>query len=239
MPQKDKKTFVPPRNSNDLTGVLSKAIEHHEVGVYIDAANLYHAAQIARLKISFTQMVTWLKAHCKLKVINFYTAYDPEDQKQVEFLSELEKYGYKVVKKPLRIIEQTKKGNMDIEIAVDAMKQQNLFDVMILISGDGDFGYLMQNLDENGKKTIVIGVGGFTSYELHQEVDNYFFFNRIREVWSTPKNQKESDNISVNLPEKITKQPKAKHAGEESLKKTLTLQKPKEKPPSDYIIHFH
>jgi uncharacterized LabA/DUF88 family protein len=187
MLKQDRKNFVPPRNNNDLTGTLEKLIAGKKVSVFIDAANLYHSSSVARLKIDFVQVIKWFKSHCKLKNANFYTAYDIEDQKQMEFLQDLEYNGYNMIKKPLKVFENSKKGNMDIEIAVDCFTQQNLYDIIILISGDGDFSYLMQTLERLGKQTVVIGVGGFTSYELHQEVNEYFFFNRIRSVWQTPR----------------------------------------------------
>jgi uncharacterized LabA/DUF88 family protein len=190
MERNDNKKFIPPRNTNDMTRLLVREIKDSRVGLYIDAANLYHASHTAKLHIDYINMIEWFKKNCKLKKVNFYTAYDPEEPKQLEFIHDLEKAGYHVVKKPLKVFDTTKKGNMDIEIAVDALIDQNTYDVLILMSGDGDFGYLMQALDRLGKKTIVIGVGGFTSFELHNEVDNYYFFNRIREVWSNAKSRK-------------------------------------------------
>ena len=187
MLKQDRKNFIPPRNNNDLTGTLEKLVYGKKVSVFIDAANLYHSSSVAKLKIDFIQVIKWFKSHCKLKNANFYTAYDIEDQKQMEFLQDLEYNGYNMIKKPLKIFENSKKGNMDIEIAVDCFTQQNLYDIIILISGDGDFSYLMQTLERLGKQTVVIGVGGFTSYELHKEVNEYFFFNRIRSVWQSPK----------------------------------------------------
>ncbi|MBC7472160.1 MAG: NYN domain-containing protein [candidate division SR1 bacterium] len=198
MLKQERKNFIPPRNNNDLTGTLEKLIFGKKVSVFIDAANLYHSSSVAKLKIDFIQVIKWFKSHCKLKNANFYTAYDIEDQKQMEFLQDLEYNGYNMIKKPLKIFENSKKGNMDIEIAVDCFTQQNLYDIIILISGDGDFSYLMQTLERLGKQTVVIGVGGFTSYELHKEVNEYFFFNRIRSVWQAQKIV--GDNIINNIP---------------------------------------
>ena len=199
MLKQDRKNFIPPRNNNDLTGTLEKLISGKKVSIFIDAANLYHSASVARLKIDFIQVYNWFKLRCKLKNANFYTAYDIEDAKQMEFLQELDFHGYDMIKKPLKIFENSKKGNMDIEIAVDCLTQQNLYDIIILISGDGDFSYLMQTLEKMGKQTVVIGVGGFTSFELHQEVNEYFFFNRIRSVWQSPR----QDNLDSTVKQPV------------------------------------
>jgi uncharacterized LabA/DUF88 family protein len=197
MQKKDKSTFIPPRNRSDMTHSLARLIDKKKVGIYIDAANLYHGSHIAKINIDYNQLISWFKAHCKVKNANFYSAYDVDDQKQIDFLNDLEKNGYNVVKKPLKVFEHSKKGNMDIEIAVDCLLNQNMYDVLVLMSGDGDFGYLVHALDVLGKETIIIGIGGFTSFDLHTEADNYFFLNRIREVWGAQKKPKADSSPTV------------------------------------------
>ena len=196
-----KEVFIPPRNKNDMTGNLRKLIKDKRVSVYIDSANLYFASNIAKIRIDFIHLAHWFRQHSRLTGINFYTAFDPEETKQLEFIEELKQEGYRLVTKPIKVFENSKKGNMDIELAVDCITQKDLYDVVILLSGDGDFSYLIQALDSMGKDTIILGVGGFTSYELHQEADNYFFLNRIMEVWSN-RQKKKSRVKSATLPGK-------------------------------------
>ena len=186
----DKQGFIPQKNRNDLTSHFSKSVANKKVSVAIDAANLYYASSISKIKIDYFQVAEWFKLNCKSVNLNFYTAFDPEDAKQLEFFAGLEEAGYKVVKKPIKIFEDSKKGNMDIELAVDAVVQQDSYEILILLSGDGDFTYLVSALEKLGKQTIILGIGGFTSYELHQEAGRYFFLNRISHVWRkfSPKN---------------------------------------------------
>lgn len=176
---KRKKTKV----KSDLVARLRSLVKNKRVGVYIDAANLYYSATVAEMYIDFETVADWFKRHSRGVSLNFYTAYDLEDIKQIGFLDELENYGYRVIKKPVKVFDNLRKGNMDIELAVDALSDQDKYDIFVLISGDGDFHYLMKKLEEVGKKTMVLGVGGFTSYELHQDADNYFFLDRIASVW--------------------------------------------------------
>jgi uncharacterized LabA/DUF88 family protein len=177
------KDFKPPKIKNDMTSYLASLVKNKRVGLFIDAANLYHSASMAGLKINFTSIYDWFNKKSKLEIANFYSAFDPEDSKQMDFLKDLEDIGYRVVKKPIKIYTSNIKGNMDIEIAVDSLLEKDKYDILILISGDGDFQYLVQALDKLEKKTIVVSVGGFTSFDLHQEADSYFFLNRISKVW--------------------------------------------------------
>jgi uncharacterized protein (TIGR00288 family) len=192
-----RKDFVPPKVKNDLTSKLRNILKKKKVGLFIDAANLYYAANVAHLKIDFEQMFSWFGKNCEQVNLNFYTAFNPEDANQIEFLDDLAAQGYHVVKKPIRIFNDMTKGNMDIELAVDALMNVQLFDVFVLISGDGDFQYLVRALEGLGKQTVIIGVGGFTSFDLHQEADNYFFMNRISAVWASKQKKAVDDQKYV------------------------------------------
>jgi len=173
------------RLKNDLTHRLLELIKNQKVYVAIDAANLYYAALKAKLHLNFEQIYNWFNKNTKYVELGFYTAYNAEDQKQIEFLERLEEYGYKIIKKPIKVFQNYKiKGNMDIEITVDLLRREAEFDVFVLMSGDGDFSYLIKALT---KTTIVLGVGGFTSYDLHQMADNYFFLDRVSAVWRSRK----------------------------------------------------
>lgn len=186
MPDVPTTDFVPPKIKNDLTARFASLIKNKTVYVAIDAANLYYSALKAKMYIDFERIMNWFRKHTKTVEIGFYTAYNADDLKQQEFLKQLESYGYKLIRKPIKIFNNKIKGNMDIEIAVDVIQKQAEFDIFVLMSGDGDFGYLINAI---AKKTIVLSVGGFTSYELHHNADNYFFLNRIASLWRSPKNK--------------------------------------------------
>jgi uncharacterized LabA/DUF88 family protein len=237
-----KSDFIPPKNKNDLTPLLSSLIKNKRVSVFIDSANLYYASSTANLKIDYFQAARWFQSHCNLTGLNFYTAYDPFDQKQQDFFNDLEKSGYRLIKKPIKVFADSIKGNMDIELAVDALLHKDTYDILILISGDGDFHYLVRALENIGKNTIILGVGGFTSFELHQEAHNYFFLNRIASVWkksyrsrSAHGNQEtqHDDNEPLPLHQKLVDttvhtKPQAKEKNPKNLKVKVKLNpKPK------------
>ena len=182
-----------------MTSVLKSLIRNKKVGVFIDSANLYYAANKASLKIDYFQIARWFKSNCELTSLNFYTAFDPLDERQNDFFNDLEKTGYTLIKKPIRVFADSVKGNMDIDLAVDVLMNQDKFEVLILISGDGDFQRLIQALEQLKKRSVILGVGGFTSYDLHQQADNYFFLNRIQEVWKKPRQRSASKNVSLPL----------------------------------------
>lgn len=184
--------FIPPKVKNDLTARFANLIKGKKVYVAIDAANLYYAALKAKMYIDFEQIYSWFSKKAKYAEIGFYTAYNIDDEKQQEFLGQLESYGYTLIQKPIKVFNDKIKGNMDIEIAVDIIQKQTDFDTFVLMSGDGDFRYLINAIQ---KKTIVLSVGGFTSFDLHQDADNYFFLNRVSSIWKSRKSAQEKPKI--------------------------------------------
>lgn len=168
------------------------------VAVFIDAANLEKSVQgmfvnPKDVPISFRAIhpdaLTWrvhykklhkfFKHHAAVSNIGFYTAaFDSEDHKR--FLMLLEKLGFRVVSKPLKIYRDHtddhphRKANFDVEISVDAMLRRDTFDTIILFSGDCDFTYLLDTLRGIGKKVVLFSCKGHVAKELFPAVDCYF-----------------------------------------------------------------
>ncbi|MEM1312848.1 MAG: NYN domain-containing protein [Patescibacteria group bacterium] len=225
----NKENFKAPRNKNDLTGLLANLIQNKKVAVFIDGANLYFAANVANLHIDYKQIYSWFSSKCKLSNLNYYTAFDPDDEKQTLFLDEMDKTGYRIIKKPIKVYENFTKGNMDIELAVDALMQKDDYEILILISGDGDFRYLVNALEEQDKTSIVLGIGGFTSFELHQEADNYFFLNRISRVWQSQRKNKLFAETKMNADDKVPQNLESSNSNKKT--KSTVKKDDKVKPP--------
>jgi len=65
-----------------------------------------------------------------------------------------------------------KKCNFDVEISVDLIKESKNYDKIILFSGDGDFGYLLEYLNNKySKDCIVFGARGHIGKELYDAKD--------------------------------------------------------------------
>lgn len=93
----------------------------------------------------------------------YYTALieDQEYSSIRPLIDWLDYNGYKVVTKPAKeftdaLGRRKIKGNMDIELAVDAMEQSETVDHLVLFSGDGDFTTLVDALQRKGRKVSVV-----------------------------------------------------------------------------------
>ena len=187
------------KRHTNLSSGLKKVILGKKIAILIDGANLYHSfVNKHKVRLDYLQILNWFSAGSEVEIINYYTAFNPEDTQQENFIKGLEKIGYSVVKKPIKVYGDFTKGNLDIEIAVDAILLQDRYDTLVLFSGDGDFKYLAEKLEQAGKQVISISSGGYTSSELHEQVDHYFFLDRIKDIWQTPKQPTQTTKIKVD-----------------------------------------
>jgi uncharacterized LabA/DUF88 family protein len=133
------------------------------VAVFIDGANLYQTARAMGFDIDYKRLLKVLSTDCRLLRANYYTALlDEQEYSPIRPLVDwLDYNGYTMVTKPLKEFapaggRRKFKGNMDVEIAVDAMEISGHVDHVVLISGDGDFRRLAEALQRRGVRVTVI-----------------------------------------------------------------------------------
>ena len=139
---------------------------HNKTVVLIDGANLFATAKNLGFDIDFKLLKKELADGCNLIRIYYYTALvEQEDRIILKPLVDWLTYnGYTLITKPAKIITnregvQRIKGNMDVEIAVDAMciaQDFNTLTDMILFTGDGDFRYLVEQIQRTGIKITIV-----------------------------------------------------------------------------------
>jgi len=117
-------------------------IKHKEqrVGVLVDVSNMYHSAKnLYSKKVSFKEILAKAVAGRKLIRATAY-AIRTENQEESPFIEALEQLGFEVKMKDLQIFAGgAKKADWDVGIAVDAIKLAEKLDVLVLVSGDGDY----------------------------------------------------------------------------------------------------
>lgn len=137
---------------------------NEKLGVFIDGANFYSAARGLDLELDYKRFLTWLRKRGQLVRAVYYTALvEGEDRFSpirplVDFL---DYNGYTIVTKPAKTFtdrdgQRRIKGDMDVDIAVDALEAANYLDHLVLCSGDGDFRALVEALQRKGVRVSVI-----------------------------------------------------------------------------------
>ncbi len=121
--------------------------KEQRVGVLVDIQNLYYSAKVLYgKKANFGQMLKVSVGDRKLIRAIAYGIKTQEGQEE-KFFEALGKQGFEVKTKDLQIFPGgAKKGDWDVGIAVDAIKMSKSLDVIILMSGDGDYIPLVEYL---------------------------------------------------------------------------------------------
>jgi uncharacterized LabA/DUF88 family protein len=134
-----------------------------KIALFIDGANLYAASKSLGFDIDYRKLLKAFQKRGYLLRAYYYTALieDQEYSSIRPLIDWLDYNGYKVVTKPAKEFTDSMgrrkiKGNMDIELAIDAMEQSETVDHLVIFSGDGDFTTLVEALQRRGRKVSVI-----------------------------------------------------------------------------------
>ncbi len=172
---------------------------YERLGLFVDGSNFYSAAKslgfdidFKKLKNEFTRRSTLLRAY-------YYTVLaEHEDYSPVRPLVDwLDYNGYTIITKPAKEFIDANgrrrfKGNMDIEISVDALTIAPHVQHIVLCSGNGDFKPLIVALQRLGIRVSVVSSVKSTppmiADELRRQADNFIELADLEEaVGRSPK----------------------------------------------------
>lgn len=153
---------------------MAKFLEQR-VGVLVDVQNLYYSARVLySKKVNFKQVLEDAVSERKLIRAIAY-GIKTEEGLEEPFFEAMEKNGYEMKTKDLQIFPGgAKKGDWDVGITVDAIKLSKKLDVVVLVSGDGDYVPLVEYLQNTaGCRVEVIAFGESTSAKLRDVADDF------------------------------------------------------------------
>lgn len=150
-----------------------------KVGMYVDASNLYRKEGPS---LNYDALKAFA-ARCGRSLVraSAYVTVDPENPKPVKgFISALRNKGFKVVEKEwVRNHEGRVKADMDMELAIDVLQQAQALDVVVLVSGDGDFVQLVRAVQNMGRRVECLAFADRVNKALIREADE---FSRIEDL---------------------------------------------------------
>lgn len=155
-----------------------------KIALFIDGANLYAASKTLGFDIDYRKLLKAFQKRGYLLRAYYYTALveDQEYSSIRPLIDWLDYNGYKVVTKAAKeftdaLGRRKVKGNMDIELTVDAMQLADAIDHFVIFSGDGDFRCLVEALQRRGRKVSVVSTlttqPAMISDELRRQADNF------------------------------------------------------------------
>ena len=136
-----------------------------KVAIFADVQNIYYTVKQS-YRNHFNYNAFWTRATAGREVVAaFAYAIDKGDKKQREFQQILRAIGFEVKLKPyIQRSDGSAKGDWDVGITLDAIEWAEKTDVVILLSGDGDFDLLLEKIGTKYKaRTEVYGVPELTA----------------------------------------------------------------------------
>lgn len=146
----------------------------HRIGVFVDVQNMYHSAKnLYHARVNFGELLKLATSNRELVRALAYVVKSDTDEER-SFFNALEKSGYELKSKDLQIFPGgTKKADWDVGLAIDAISLSKQLDVVVLISGDGDFIPLVKYLQFNGIIVEGISFERSTSGKLIESLNNF------------------------------------------------------------------
>ncbi|MBV7263844.1 NYN domain-containing protein [Photobacterium sp. WH77] len=146
-----------------------------KVAIFVDVQNVYYTSRQSYQR-NFDYNAFWAKVTKDREVVAaFAYAIDRGDRKQQEFQNILRAIGFEVKLKPfIQRSDGSAKGDWDVGITIDALEHTGMADVVVLVSGDGDFDLLLNKLRvDKGKQVELFGVPDLTAASLINEASTF------------------------------------------------------------------
>jgi uncharacterized LabA/DUF88 family protein len=146
------------------------------VGIFIDVANLYHSAKnLYHGRVNYQELIKHLVAGRQLIRAIAYVIKSDTAVGEAAFFEALEKAGLELRVKELQVYgDGLKKGDWDVGLSVDAIRMSDFLDVIILVTGDGDYVPLVDYLKwGKGRLVEVAAFHRSASAKLQEAADKF------------------------------------------------------------------
>lgn len=168
--------------------------QYDKVAVFFDMSNLYFAARDLGVRIDYARLLDFLANGRRLHRAYAYMAISPEESSAIPFLTWLRRNGFRVITKPLkRFSDGTTKGDLDMELAVDLLSQAPYIDIAIIVSGDGDFTYLVDRAQRLGLRVEIASTPRYTAIELLEIADRFIDLEANLSVFALERSNHDDD----------------------------------------------
>ena len=184
------------------------------IGLFVDGANLYAAARALGFEIDYKKLLEVFAAKGKLIRAFYYTAL-LEDQKYSPIrplVDWLDYNGYTLVTKLAKEFTDATgrrkiKGNMDIELAIEALEMAPYLDHIMLFSGDGDFRRLVEAFQRRGVRVTVVSTVAsnppMAADELRRQADRFIELQELTPQIARTQAARESGGPGGDGPERL------------------------------------
>jgi uncharacterized LabA/DUF88 family protein len=139
-----------------------------KIAIFADVQNIYYTTRQAYgRQFNYRKLWQQISMHGEIVAATAY-AIDRGDNKQRNFQDVLKQIGFTVKLKPfIQRSDGSAKGDWDVGITIDVLEAAKNVDVVVLLSGDGDFDLLLKKITSDYDVSAeVYGVPALTANSL-------------------------------------------------------------------------
>jgi len=158
---------------------------------FIDGQNFYKSVfEIEKeldpleVKLDLSEFRVYLEEKHAVKIAYYFIGNVPQYQ---NLYTALRRYGYELMFKEVAIQEDKIKGNVDVNLAVQAMIDIPNFQKAVIVTSDGDYACLVEYLHSKDKFECLIACSrGGSSHllrKLHDKIRIFYLDDIIRDLY--------------------------------------------------------
>ena len=157
----------------------SELWKSQRVAILVDVQNMYYSARkIYGSKLSFQKLLPTLLNNRRLVRAIAYVV-EKEGADQEKFYEVLRRTGFEIKRRDLIVrSDGSRKGDWDMGIAIDAISMAEKVDVVVLVTGDGDFVALVNMLKSRGVRVEVASFRESTSESLMYAANEHYLLDQ-------------------------------------------------------------
>ncbi|MBM4287917.1 MAG: NYN domain-containing protein [Deltaproteobacteria bacterium] len=152
----------------------------NRIGIYVDSMNIVRNGGYGMRYEGLRRFAT--RNGGQVVRLNAYVALDeeragsdPNYNATLNFISTLRDLGFKVIEKPIRWFTDESgrtygKANADMDMALDIISQSDRLDIVLLLTGDGDFCNVVTMVQNKGCRVELVAFANVSS-RLRREAD--------------------------------------------------------------------
>jgi uncharacterized LabA/DUF88 family protein len=157
-----------------------------KAGIFVDDANLFYVQKRLGWRIDFAKLFKLLGKEVDIILTHYHIAVPAKwDQAFWQTEKYLENIGknLEIKTKPLKYIRSggflIKKGDVDLELALDVVRNLENLDLVIVLSGDSDYVELRKFVLEKGKGIVFLAFKENLSWEIKE--GKYLILNNLKD----------------------------------------------------------
>jgi uncharacterized LabA/DUF88 family protein len=129
-----------------------------KIVIFIDGSNFNQAFRQCRMRPDYDKLTKHFAQQGDIVGQYYFTALSPERTSLHGVMDHIAYHGWDVVSKETKVFDGQVKGNMDVEIVVQAWRMWEHFTDLVLFSGDGDFSPMVSFLRSLGRRVTAVSI---------------------------------------------------------------------------------